>query len=262
MEKRKIYKLFINYLDNNPEDFNKKLLNENLHIRKEIEEMGNLIKSINQIHVPEPSDSMKKSFNTHLDALKNAIYEKDITLNNNNSIVRIFTKNGFLKLAAAILIFITGFLTGIFISNQSRNTTELLSELQNSQKDLILTLLQQPTASDRLKAVNISYQIENHDQRIIDALLATLNNDPNINVRLSTIDVLMTMADNPKVRSGLIQSINNQESPLIQNALVDAMVFLNEKLSLEQLQILLDRNKLNHNVKKKVTESIRSLTGI
>ena len=116
-----------------------------------------------------------------------------------------------------------------------------------------------PFPTERLKAISISNQINNADDKIIDALLNTLNNDENVNVRLMAVEALYNYADNPKVRIGLIRSIEKQESPIVQVALADVMVMLQEKRSVSELKKLLEKNNIDKNVEAKLKSSIELL---
>ena len=96
-------------------------------------------------------------------------------------------------------------------------------------------------------------------KKVIDALFTTLNEDPNVNVRLITLEALVKLSNEPKVRAGLVQSITLQESPLLQSAIADVMVKLQEKSSVQGLQKLLHRKDLNGMVKLKIEQSIHKL---
>ena len=125
---------------------------------------------------------------------------------------------------------------------------------------MMLSLLENPAASERLRAVSYTEEINEVDDKVVDALLTTLNNDANVNVRLVTLEALAKLADNVKVREGLVQSITQQESPLVQSALADIMVKLQEKRSVKPLRQLLRDDNLNHLVKGKIEQSIRELS--
>jgi len=94
---------------------------------------------------------------------------------------------------------------------------------------------------------------------VIDALLATLNNDPNVNVRLSTLDALTQLAGYPEVREGLVKSISQQDSPVMQSAIADVMLKLQEKRSVKPLKQLLKQKGLDHGVRDKIKETINNL---
>ena len=87
----------------------------------------------------------------------------------------------------------------------------------------------------------------------------TLNNDENVNVRLMTLDALTKLSHNARVREGLVQSITKQDSPLVQSAIADVMVKLQEKKSIKPLQRLLKQDNLNEMVKDKIKQSINQL---
>ena len=123
-----------------------------------------------------------------------------------------------------------------------------------------ITMLNQPSPTERIKAVNVLQSINHGDGRVVNALLTTLNTDKNVNVRLFALDVLVQKADNPQVRQGLINSIGRQDSPLMQLALADAMITLREKEAISQFKLLLQKKELNYSVREKISKSLKILT--
>ena len=130
---------------------------------------------------------------------------------------------------------------------------------ETPRQDMVLTLISQSSATDRLKAVGYTSELQQADERVIQALLFTLNHDENVNVRLVTVEALFRFADEPAVREGLVRSIAQQESPLVQLALADVMVALQEKRSVAPLRELLRRQGTDFYVKEKLESSIRVL---
>jgi HEAT repeat protein len=124
---------------------------------------------------------------------------------------------------------------------------------------MMLSLLQDPSASQRIRAINYTEDIGNVNLKVISALFTTLNEDPNVNVRLATLDALIKLAGEPKVREGLVRSIDLQDSPLMQSAIADAMVKLQEKSSVQSLRNLLNKKGLNQMVKVNIEKSISKL---
>ena len=125
---------------------------------------------------------------------------------------------------------------------------------------MMLSLLENPSATERLRAVGFTKEINGVDGQVIDALLTTLNNDPNVNVRLVTLEALADLARDARVREGLVQSITRQESPLVQVALADVMVRLQEKRSLKPLRQMLRQPGINDLVKSKLEQTIKELS--
>lgn len=159
--------------------------------------------------------------------------------------------------AAAVLVFALGIGTGFFMGNRNgSDIRQLNTQLEEMKETMLLTLIKQPAATDRLKAVSISGEIGNVDQEIIQALVFTLNHDPNINVRLVTIEALARRMDNPLVRAEVISSIEQQESPQIQLALAELMISLREKAAAKSFQHLLERKNLDQKVRKKLEQTV------
>lgn len=142
---------------------------------------------------------------------------------------------------------------------ESADVQQLAAELSQVKQMLFATLIEQPAAVDRLKAVNISQEMPEADSRVIDALFHSLNQDPNVNVRLAAIEAFKQHTDKPEVRARLILSINHQDSPMVQIALADLMQALQEKKAVPQLRQLLQDEQTNDMVKDKIKESINVL---
>ncbi|HXB31996.1 MAG TPA: HEAT repeat domain-containing protein [Puia sp.] len=144
--------------------------------------------------------------------------------------------------------------------SESKQLAALTTQVHEMRELMMLSLLQNPAASERLRAVSYTSEITHVNPSIAAALLATLNNDPNVNVRLTTLEALTHFARDPVVRQGLIQSILQQDSPLVQAALADVMLKLQEKQSIPSFKKLLLLKDLNGMVRSKIEETITRLT--
>jgi HEAT repeat protein len=136
----------------------------------------------------------------------------------------------------------------------------LSTQVHEMREMMMLSLLQNPSASERMRGVSYTSEIKNVNPGMADALLATLNNDPNVNVRLTTLEALTHFANDPAVREGLVQSILQQDSPLVQSALADVMLKLQEKRSIRSFKKLLQQKDLNGMVRTKIQQTINRLT--
>jgi len=136
----------------------------------------------------------------------------------------------------------------------------LSAQVHDMRQMIMLSLLENPSASERIRGVSYTNEISQVNTKIIDALLTTLNNDPNVNVRLMTLDALLHYASNPVVREGLVQSIVQQESPLMQSALADAMLKMQEKRAVQPFKKLLEQKQINVQVRTKIEQTISRLT--
>jgi hypothetical protein len=167
------------------------------------------------------------------------------------------------QLATALLLFVVGLGMGRWLPPRDRGTVEmahLRDELRDMRQLVALSLLQQQSASERLKGVNWSYQIAQPDDRVVTALLETLNSDPNVNVRLGAVDALEQLAGHPGVRASLVQSLPRQESPIVQVALIDLLVELKERRSAEVLRKLVHDNRLHKAVRARAEIGLKQIS--
>jgi hypothetical protein len=70
---------------------------------------------------------------------------------------------------------------------------------------------------------------------------------------------LYFFVNQPSVRQGLIQSLSRQTSPLVQIALIDLIVELREKRATEALKELIEKEKINNEVKQRAEWGIQQL---
>jgi hypothetical protein len=162
--------------------------------------------------------------------------------------------------ASAVAILIVGVATGYLV--RGRDTVEvsqLRGEVYNMRQLVALSLLQQQSASDRLRGVNFAYRVEQSDPQVLSALLTTVNHDPSTNVRLAAVDALRNFTDNPIGRKGLVQALAKQESPLVQIAIVDQIVELHEKSAAPAVQFLLASDNLNPEVRQRAQWALKQL---
>ena len=124
---------------------------------------------------------------------------------------------------------------------------------------MMLALIENPSASERIRGVSYTSEIKSANPEVIDALLTTLNNDQNVNVRLVTLEALTQYTSDAAVREGLVQSIAKQDSPLMQAALADVMLKMQEKRSVQSFRKLLEQKDLDKSIRGKIEETITKL---
>jgi HEAT repeat protein len=89
-----------------------------------------------------------------------------------------------------------------------------------------LSLMQQQSAGERLRGVSWAYRAESSDTEVLSALLAAVNNDPSVNVRMAAVESLHAFGASPVTRTAIVQAIPKQTTPLVQIALIDLLVDL------------------------------------
>ena len=162
------------------------------------------------------------------------------------------------RLALMTILLVIGFSTGYLIQqpNQTKSITELTNQVNELKEMMMLSLLEKESATERLRAVSLTNDMNQASQKVTAALLQTLNSDENVNVRLAALEALKPYAQESKVREGLIKAIALQQSPLVQMSLAELMVAIQEKKSVSELKKLLESERVPKEVKKKINESI------
>lgn len=158
-------------------------------------------------------------------------------------------------------------LTGIFIGYvipakttvANEDLTKLKTEMHSLKESMMLTLLAKDEVTDRLKAVSYTYDLDQSSKKVIDALITTLNEDNNINVRLAAVEALQHYGQEPMVREQLVKSISIQESPLVQVALAECMVTLKEKTSIDELQKIINNKQTPDPIRNKLKGCIQQI---
>lgn len=171
--------------------------------------------------------------------------------------------------AAAALVLFIGFWVGKKWNNSGDEIvieTSQITAIEAAEKEteavrtqLVISLADQPSASKRLEALSEVNKLNEATDKVIAALFKMLNTDTNVNVRLAAVTSLSKYVENPKVREGLVMSITQQESPLVQIALAELMVTLQEQKSINSMETLLQKPDINDAVKHKLEESIKQI---
>ncbi|GAB3315300.1 hypothetical protein GCM10027299_04360 [Larkinella ripae] len=233
----------------------------------ELEGTRQLWRALGTVPVPEPGEKVRTRFYAMLETYQHAETKK--RQRSWKSILRrlrrFLTPQLAVRVAYSLALVLMGLAGGFWLNDRTKpayeqQITELDTQVKEMRQTVLLSLLENQSATERLRAVEYTKDIEHADEKVVEALLSTLNNDSNENVRLVTLEALVTLAADPAVREGLVQSIVKQDSPLVQAALADVMVKLQEKRSVKPLRQLLRQENLNDFVKVKIEQSIKDLT--
>ncbi len=154
------------------------------------------------------------------------------------------------RLAFASVLLIVGFMGGYFIMQprSDEKVSVLTDEIADLKEMVMLSMLEKESATERLKAVNLTTEMDEPSKKVTEALIETLNKDGQVNVRLAALDALKPYLRNATVRKSLVESIANQESPMVQVSLAEVMVALQAKgvgrMSLKKLLKVKERLRM------------------
>lgn len=179
----------------------------------------------------------------------------------NNSSKNVFRWT--IGIAASVLIFASGIYLGTQIKQNGNSTQSEISalrkEMQETKQAVMLNLLKQASASDRIQAVNYAHEAKDGSPEILDALIETLNTDENSNVRLAAANALFTFKDVDKVHDALIQSLKTQEDPVVKIALVNMMIAMKDKKAVKSIQEFLDNEPLPKKAKLEIEKKLKDI---
>lgn len=124
---------------------------------------------------------------------------------------------------------------------------------------LMLSLMQQQSAAERLRGVSGSVQIDQPGAEVVRALLDTLRHDPNPNVRLACVDALRRFSGQAVVRRSAVQALEESSYPLVQIALIDFMVETKDKDAIGALRRLSEDATVDAAVRKRAAWGVEQL---
>lgn len=261
--------LFKGHLQNNLSEQQEARLQEHLTqcagCRAELNAFSTVWQDLAAIETPEPSDAMETNFNAMLQNFKESEARQGIKVKLLSRLQQLWRQPTAWPLSYQLVVVLMSFFCGYMVfwqgkgAQQDKQLAALSGQVNELKQMTMLAMLENPSASERIKAVSYTEELDKADQQVITALLTTLNSDPNVNVRLTTLEALAKLADHPEVREGLIRSVTQQESPLMQSAIADVMLKLQEKRAVKPLKKLLKDPALNDGVREKLTETINSL---
>lgn len=222
----------------------------------QLRELSLIEQQVMKLEAPAPSTDLDDNFHQMLRTVK--AKNKGFSWNNFFSWPELAP-----KLAFASVTLVLGFLAGYLLfpsPSSNKEVAQLTSEVQEMKEMMMFSMLQQESATERLKAVSLTSEMTSVSDKVTNALLQTLNNDENINVRLEALEALKPFVRDSRIRKELVRSIGKQESPLVLVALAELMVELQEKSSVKELQKILKNERTPREVKQRIEEGIKTMT--
>ena len=168
-----------------------------------------------------------------------------------------------LRIAASIILLAGGILIGTQITGKqntgSAEIAALNSEVKEMKEVLMVTLLDNESASERLKAVSYTESMRQPDSKVIEALTHTLNEDKNVNVRLAAAYSLDKFSSSQQVRDSLVASLSRQTEPVIQIVLINTLAEHKELKAIEPIRKILSDEKSLKQVKEIAAKGLQVL---
>jgi hypothetical protein len=167
-------------------------------------------------------------------------------------------------MAVAAACLVIGLVAGLGVdmlrSHGSGEIAQLREEVANTKQMVALSLMQQNSATERLRGVDYTQRMPAMDSDVVSALVRAVNGDESVNVRLAAIDALVKVSGNANVRRSLVSSLATQDSPLVQAALIDYVTDVRDRNAVPLLRELTARQDVDPLVKQRADMAVQRLT--
>ena len=164
--------------------------------------------------------------------------------------------------AWSVALLVIGLYTGLRLAGPkppSPDLTAMQVDLANMKQLVVLSMLQQQSASARLEGVSFTTGDQQLNPQVLSALLHTLRYDPSVDVRLAALTALSRHSAQPQVRSNVVNALQEQQSPLVQVALIDQLVEWRDREAKPHLEQLRQSPNLNPTVRQHADWAISKL---
>ncbi|MDB5236283.1 MAG: repeat protein, partial [Hymenobacter sp.] len=193
--------------------------------REELQAVQGVWLTLGQVRAPEPGPSVRPEFYAML-----ASFKEEVKATPDYSLkglwqwwLNLDVPRPILRAAYSLCLLGVGLIGGLWLNRkpqaggEQQQITALATQVSQMRQVMLLSLIQNPSATERLRAVSYTKDLGDPNAKVVSALLSTLDNDPNVNVRLATLEALAPLAEDPQVRLGLVRSLPQQDSPLVQS---------------------------------------------
>ena len=247
--------LLIDYLDAQLHPGDRTPLEQHLQscpqCRQTLEEYRALFAAIQSDKAEKPGPGLREKFENMLQSelnIETTTHIVGIDKKKETAAVPMKFPSLLYRIAASIILIASGVFIGTEITGNTGEKTEVASlktEVQEMKETLMFNMLTGESASERIKAVSYADDIKDPDNKIVTALIATMNEDKNVNVRLAALYAVAKFSDNRNVSDALVASLGKQTEPLMQIALINILTEQKETKAKESIrEILQDKNTL------------------
>ncbi len=174
---------------------------------------------------------------------------------------QVFLPRHFWQAAAAAVLLLAAFMAGLTVNRNGNR--ELLTAFQDEMREtrvlMAKAMLKAPSDSERLMAVQYSYQVPEADTKMAGVLAHCLKNDQNLNVRLAAAEALMRFGGMEAVREAVLVTLANTQEPLLQITLIDVLVQWREPRAIPLLRGLHENPAVIQDVRNSAGKGLGSM---
>ncbi len=111
------------------------------------------------------------------------------------------------------------------------------------------SLLKQKPAGERIQGLLATQKLESPSEQVLTQLISALALDPSTNVRLTALEALYPHADQEVVRAGVLASLEREQNPLVQVAMIDFLVAAQDTEAIRTIQTISQQKDTNITVR-------------
>ena len=235
--------------------------------KREADDLQLLLTAMRETVAETPPAALRESFDTLLQSELNMLTTSNIIGEFKPASAPtgkvIFISHPVWKIAAAVILLTLGIVIGKTLPSKqtpiaSVPIDSLRNEVRSLRQEVMLNLIDDESASQRIKAVSYAEGMSNPDQQVIDVLIHTLNNDKNVNVRLAALYSLERFADRRAVRDSLVNSLPSQTEPIIQVVLINLLAEKRDTRAIGPIRNIITNKKTLKEVKDAAQRSLQS----
>jgi hypothetical protein len=233
--------------------------------RAEMAEIGTVWRGLESLPAAEPDPAMRSRFVEVLEAYQAGMEQgraRTAPVKTAWWMAGWWPAKAVWQTALALLLIIGGGLGGHYLSAPRTTVPEiaqLQAQVEGLRQTVALTMLHDDSSSERIRGVSYASQVRRPDQQIEQALLAALNQDANVNVRLRAVDALENLAASPAIQRALVDALPLQDSPLVQIAIIDVLTEVNDRAAAPALRQLADDPKADDAVRQRAAAALKKL---
>ncbi|HJS55567.1 MAG TPA: HEAT repeat domain-containing protein [Chitinophagaceae bacterium] len=230
---------------------------------QEMEQFKKLFDEMATIKLEQPSPALKENFNIMLQSELNIAATTEMLKKRKEAkVIPVKPAWVWMQIAASILLVLGALFVGMQLGGQrsaASEVAELKLEMQKMKEAMMLNLLREESASDRIQAVSYAEELQKPNQKILQALIHTLNTDENLNVRLAAANSINKFISDPDVVESLISSLRTQKEPLVQIVLITILTDKKEKGAIKSIQEIISNKETLPPVKEVAEQGLKKI---
>jgi hypothetical protein len=240
----------LDLLDGQPDETTSAALREHLEgcagCRREADEAKETWSLLGRLEENRSSEAMRSRFYEMLESHRSQTGARSPRVGLTEWLESWWPRRPALQAGIALAMLVAGLWLGPRVGlgpGEPAELQELRDEMRSMSRTVTLSLLEHPSASERLRAVSLSQRADQNTD-LIQAMIDVINTDPSVNVRLAALDLLSRMMQRTDVRSGLLEAFPRQEEPTMQVALAEVLMAMNGPRSRETIQKTIEGGEL------------------